>query len=157
MLAVDGTEPVVDVDVAERGELVGEGARSVVVLARLARVEADVLEQHDVAVGRAPTTAARADSPTMSVAKATGRPSSSPSRAATGASENFGSGAPFGRPRWAHTMTRAPASASAVIVGTRARMRPSSVIAADRVERDVEVRPDEDPRAGSRRGEEVVE
>ena len=53
------------------------------------------------------------------------------------------SGAPLGRPRWAHTMTRAPASDRAWIVGTDARMRPSSVIVRA-VERHVEVRPDED-------------
>ena len=35
---------------------------------------------------------------------------------------------PSGRPRWATTTTRAPASASFLIVGTLARMRPSSVI-----------------------------
>ena len=55
-------------------------------------------------------------------------PSSSPSRAATGARENCGSGAPLGRPRWAATITRAPASRSACSVGRLARIRPSSVI-----------------------------
>ena len=76
----------------------------------------------------AASTAAWALSPTVSVAKVTSRPSSSPSRAATGASEYFASGAPLGRPRWAHTTTRAPASDRALIVGTEARIRPSSVI-----------------------------
>ena len=45
----------------------------------------------------------------MSVAKATGAPSSSWSRLATGAREYLASGAPLGRPRWAHTTTREPA------------------------------------------------
>ena len=69
-----------------------------------------------------------ADSPTVSRANATGVPSSSPRRAATGAREYRSSGAPFGRPRWAVTTTRAPASASRRMVGTLARMRPSSVM-----------------------------
>ena len=69
-------------------------------------------------------------SPTVSVANATGVPSSSPSRSATGFSEYLSSGAPFGRPRCAVTTTRAPASASSLIVGTLARIRPSSVIRA---------------------------
>jgi len=71
---------------------------------------------------------ARALSPTVSVANATGLPRSSPRRAATGAREYAGSGAPLGRPRWAVTTTRAPASASSRMVGTLARIRPSSVI-----------------------------
>src|SRR5690606_6606032 len=66
--------------------------------------------------------------PTVSVAKATSRPRISPSRAATGASENAASGSPLGRPRWEQTTTRAPASASACSVGATARMRPSSVM-----------------------------
>src|ERR1035437_282529 len=70
----------------------------------------------------------RADSPTVSVAKATGAPSSSWSRWATGAREYLASGAPLGRPRWAHTTTRAPASVRALMVGTEARTRPSSVM-----------------------------
>ena len=49
-----------------------------------------------------------------------------------------GPGAPLGRPRWAVTTTRAPASGRSRIVGTLARMRPSSVIRPP-VERDVQV------------------
>src|SRR6476660_323310 len=78
--------------------------------------------------GPAAATVDWADSPTVSVAKATSRPSSSPSRFATGASEYLSSGAPLGRPRWAQTTTVAPASARASIAGTDALMRPSSVI-----------------------------
>src|SRR5450631_3336743 len=70
----------------------------------------------------------RADSPTVSPAKATGAPSSSWSRRASGARVYLASGAPLGRPRWAHTITRAPASERALIVGTEARTRPSSVM-----------------------------
>src|SRR4051794_38381765 len=75
-----------------------------------------------------PSTVDRALSPTVSSAKATGAPSSSDSRAATGAREYLASGAPFGRPRCAQTTTRAPASRSRWIVGTDARIRPSSVM-----------------------------
>src|SRR5665647_668560 len=75
-----------------------------------------------------PATTDRADSPTVSVAKATGAPSSSWSRLATGAREYLASGAPLGRPRWAHTTTRAPASLRALMVGNEARTRPSSVM-----------------------------
>lgn len=75
----------------------------------------------------APTTSA-ALSPTVSVANTTGEPRSSPSRAATGAREYAGAGAPSGRPRCAVTTTRAPASASAWMVGTLDRIRPSSVM-----------------------------
>jgi hypothetical protein len=91
-----------------------------------------------------PATTALADSPTVSVAKATGLPSSSLIRPTTGAREYFSSGAPLGRPRWAHTTTRAPASDSALMVGTEARIRPSSVMLLVTVEGDVEIRADED-------------
>ena len=77
--------------------------------------------------------------PTTSPASCTCRPSCSPSAAATGASESFGSGPPFGRPRCAVTTTLAPASTSAFSVGTEAMMRPGSVIVAVVVERDVQV------------------
>ena len=53
--------------------------------------------------------------------------SSSPSRRATGSSEYFASGLPFGRPRCDSSTTRAPRSSSAWIVGSAARMRVSSV------------------------------
>ena len=46
-------EPVADVDVREGGELVGEGAALGVVLARLTGVEAQVLDDRDLAVGEA--------------------------------------------------------------------------------------------------------
>jgi hypothetical protein len=50
LLAVDDAEPVGDVGVGERGELLGEGAALGLVLARLRRVETQVLEQRNVAV-----------------------------------------------------------------------------------------------------------
>ena len=71
---------------ASAGQLVGERAALGVVLAGLARVEAQVLQQGDVAVGRGRPRRARAD-----VAHGVGRrrpparPSSSASRSATGA------------------------------------------------------------------------
>ena len=46
---------------------------------------------------------------------------------ATGSSEYFASGFPFGRPRCESSTTRAPRSSSASIVGSAARMRVSSV------------------------------
>src|SRR3954452_16584958 len=69
-----------------------------------------------------------ADSPTVSVAKCTSVPRSSPRRSATGRSEYLSSGAPLGRPRCAITTTRAPASERVRMVGTLARIRPSSVM-----------------------------
>ncbi len=47
-----GPEGVVDVEVGQRGEPVGQGAAGVVVLRCLGRLEADVLQQADVAVGQ---------------------------------------------------------------------------------------------------------
>ena len=53
VLAVHGAEAVADVHVGELGELVGEGAALGVVLGGLAGVEAEVLEDGDLAVGEA--------------------------------------------------------------------------------------------------------
>ena len=62
----------------------------------------------------------------QSSASRTWRPSSSPRRRATGASECRGSGLPsFGRPRCDITITRAPARAACCNVGTAARSRAS--------------------------------
>jgi hypothetical protein len=59
----------------------------------------------------------------------TSRPSSSPNRAATGASESAGLNSPsVGRPRCEVTITAAPASSAMRMHGTDARMRVSSVI-----------------------------
>ena len=74
-----------------------------------------------------------AEGPATSVANETGRPSSSPSRAATGRSDGPPAArsskvAPLGRPRCARTITRAPRSDSLLITGRLARIRPSSVI-----------------------------
>ena len=55
---------------------------------------------------------------------------SSASAPRTGSIEYFGSGLPFGRPRWLAVTTSAPRSCSHSIVGRAARMRKSSVIAA---------------------------
>ena len=62
------------------------------------------------------------------LASGTSTPSSSPRRLATGARDSSGTTLPFGRPRWAIRMTLAPSSRSAVIVGSAALIRPSSVI-----------------------------
>ena len=51
VLAVHGAEAVADVHIGEGGELVGEGAALGVVLGRLTGVEAQVLDDRDLAVG----------------------------------------------------------------------------------------------------------
>ena len=59
----------------------------------------------------------------------TSRPSSSARRFATGASESSGLKSPsVGRPRCDVTITAAPASSAALIAGTEARIRVSSVM-----------------------------
>ena len=136
-------EAVGDERVGERGELVGELAADGVVLGRLARVEADVLQQGDLAVpercdgglgGLADDVRSRAS---------TGAPSSSPRRAATGASEYLASGAPFGRPRWAVTTTARTGVEQRV--QRRERGADAAVVGDGRaVERHVEVGTDED-------------
>ena len=98
-----------------------------VVLARLARVEPDVLEQQQLAVLQVGRRAAgrsrrRCRARTRPAGRAAGRAGRRP-----GCSEYCGSGAPFGRPRCAATITRAPWSSSRVSTGSDARIRPSSV------------------------------
>ena len=118
----------------------------VVVLARLARVEPDVLEQQQLAVLEVLRRGCARSRRPCRAANSTGRPSSCASRSATGPSVYFGSGAPFGRPRCAATITRAPWSSSLVSTGRDARTRPSSVTLPV-LERDVEVGADEHPPA----------
>ena len=146
LLAVHDAEAVGDEDVGERGERVGELGPLLVGLGGLARVEPEVLQQDDVTRRPAAATAAWADSPTVSVAKATSRPSSSPSRFATGASEYLSSGAPLGRPRWAQTTTRRARLGEGL---DRRDGRLDAAVVGDRlpVQRDVEVGPDEYPLA----------
>ena len=89
-------------------------------------------------------TARSAAGPTQSSANATGRPSSSLRRAATGRRLISGFGLPFGRPRCDARITHAaPASSAYLIVGSDARMRVSSPMT-PLLERDVEVDADED-------------
>ena len=87
--AMRGAERVVHVDVGERGQPLREAG---VVLLFLG-VEAQVLEQDDAA-GGALATARSAGGPMQSSANATGRPSSSPTRAATGRRLISGLGCP---------------------------------------------------------------
>ena len=128
VLAVHRAERVVDIDVGELRRAAAanalRSASSLLVSPALKRR----FSSSATSPSPSPATAACACSPTVSVANATGLPSSSPSRFATGGSVYFGSGAPFGRPRCDTTVTRAPASRSALSVGRTARMRPSSVI-----------------------------
>ena len=129
LLAVHDAEAVGHERVGERGELVGERAALGVVLAGLARVEPDVLQHRDLAVLEAVDGRAGADSPTVSVANATVAPEQlAEACRRPGAASTPGRARPSGRPRWAATTTRAPASASFRMVGTLARIRPSSVI-----------------------------
>ncbi|CAB4344108.1 unannotated protein [freshwater metagenome] len=74
------------------------------------------------------STSSVAGVPLVVAQSATFLPSSSPKRRAAGASEYLDSGAPLGRPKCANTTTRAPRSDNALIVGTLAWMRPSSVM-----------------------------
>ena len=156
VLAVHGAEGVVHIGRRRRRRAAGERGPLGLVLAGLARVEAQVLQQRDLAVtelrhGRL--------SPSRRRCRWRRRPGSRaarPRRAATGCSVYFGSGAPFGRPRCDTTMTRAPASRSAVIVGRTARIRPSSVISPS-VEGDVEVGAHEHAPTRDALGEQVVE
>ena len=121
--AVRGAEGVVDVDVGE----LREGGREGRVVGRLAGVEAQVLEQQHVAVAQFGH-GVLGDPPMQSPDHATRAPSRSARRSRTGSSDAAGSGAPFGRPRCAHRITRAPRSRSAAIVGSAARMRVSSAM-----------------------------
>ena len=108
LLAVHDAEAVADERVAQRGQLVGERAALGVVLAGLAGVEPDVLEHDDVAVGHRLDRRLGGLADRVAGVRPRRRPSSSPSRAATGASEYAGSGSPLGRPRCAITITLAP-------------------------------------------------
>ena len=121
--AVRGAERVVDVDVGERGE----AARQRRVVLRLARLEADVLEQQHLARRRA-----RAPSAVDLVAD-DGRARASPRRrvssrrrAATGASDSSGSRALRAGRGARRGSSVAPRSRSSSIVGSAARMRVSS-------------------------------
>ena len=141
--AVHGAERVVDVDVAELGELLREG---LVVL---------LLFRDGSGGSRAGTPGRRADRrrPSSRRRRCSPRGCAPRRRAArrgarrTGSSESFGSGPFFGRPRWLARMTRAPRSSACLMVGSASTMRASSVMTclpSLLLERDVEVDADED-------------
>ena len=116
--AMRGAEGVVDVDVAQRGQL----ARELVAVLLLALVDAAVLEQHHLA-------GLHRHAVDPIGAQRHRRPSSAARRAATGAEESSGLSSPsVGRPRCEVTMTAAPAASAISIAGTEARMRVSSVM-----------------------------
>ena len=96
---------------------VGEVAREVRVVLRLARVPARVLEHEDLP-GSSRAAPRRTSGPTTSGAWNTRMPSSSPSRFETGASDVSGS-CPFGRPRCEHSTIFAPRARSSSIAGQR--------------------------------------
>ena len=126
LLAVHHAEPVGDeraVGAGQRRELVGP--------ARRARRRSSTSRAGRTGCSPAATTSpaamlgharrrARPGAPGRRAARRAGR---RPARASTS-----GSGPPFGRPRCAVTITCAPSPDSSEIVGTEARMRPSSVI-----------------------------
>jgi hypothetical protein len=88
-------------------------------------MKSQILEQDNARRGRAAS--AIASGPMQSLAKTTGPPISSPSRAATGFKLISALGLPFGRPRCdASTTHAAPASSACVIVGSEARILVSS-------------------------------
>ena len=145
LLAVHDAEPVGDEHVGETGELAGELGRA----PRRSLAVSPGLKRRFSSSTTSPSCGRLdrglgADSPTVSVAKRdVAAEHLAEARARRGPGSTSSSGAPLGRPRWAHTMTRAPASDRAWIVGADARMRPSSVMVCA-VERHVEVGPDED-------------
>jgi hypothetical protein len=144
LLAVHDAETVGDVGVGEGGELARRTRlRSASTLDSSAGLKR-TFSSRTTSPSASAATAAWALSPTVSPARVTGWPEQlTEPLAATGAREYFSSTAPLGRPRWAHTTTRAPASVRALMVGTEPRIRPSSVIVLS-VERDVEIAADED-------------
>ena len=77
--------------------------------------------------GRIAATACSAFGPTQSSTKATGRPTTSATAAATGRSDAFGS-RPFGRPKCESRMTLPPLSAISSMVGLTRSIRVASVI-----------------------------
>ena len=120
---MDGAERVVDVDVRERREPRGE--RRVVRL--LAGMEAQVLEEEHVPIGKR-VHGLFGDRSYAVGRERTGRRELGEARARPVAGSARDRNSPFGRPRWEHTMTRAPRARSASSVGSAPRMRVSSVI-----------------------------
>ena len=123
--AVRGAERVVHVDVGELRQRGREGR----VVGGLARVEAHVLEQQDVAVAQLGDRVLGHLADAVARTRRRARRAARPGARARARSDAAGSGAPFGRPRCEHRITRAPRSRSAAIVGSAARMRVSSPIA----------------------------
>ena len=101
-------EGVVDIDVAQRRELVDEGR----VVLLLLLVEAEVLQQQHVARLQRAAPPSSASGPMQSSAKATGLPSALASGSTRGLSDISGTRLPSGRPKWLSTITLAPLAAS---------------------------------------------
>ena len=153
VLAVHGTEAVADVRIGERRR--GRSAKAPRSASSLLVSPGSKRRFSSSATSPSsrPATADCASSPTVSVAKRRPACRAAPRAARRPApGRTAGSGAPLGRPRWAQTTTRAPASTSALRVGRLARIRPSSVIdrepSAPSASGHVEVRPDEDAATG---------
>ena len=116
VLAVYGAERIVDVQVGKARQVVGERAAFGVVLARLPGVEAQVLEQRDVAILEP------VDHVVGVIANRVGGERHRRVQQLAEAGDDRRKGVPrlrrpLGRPRWAQTTTRAPRSRSALNSG----------------------------------------
>ena len=137
--AVRGAEGVVDVHVGE----LRQRRRELGVVARLARLVADVLEHQHVAGVEVLGERAAPPRRRPPGASVTSAPVSSASRSAAGRIESSGSRS-FGRPRCETSISAAPRPRSSSIVGSAARIRVSSATAPS-FQRDIEVDPDQHP------------
>ena len=143
LLAVHDPEAVGDEGVGEAGEGVGELGALLVGLGGLARVEPQVLEQHDVAVGHARRPRPARSRPPCRWRRSTGRPRSSASRPTTGAERVLLLGSALGP---AEVGAHDDACARLGELRDGRDRRPDAAVVRDRraVERHVEVGPDED-------------
>ena len=119
--AMRGAEGVVHIDVAEFGELLGEGG----IVLFFFLMEAEIFQQQNFAgrgqhgLDRGPDAIGR---------EFDGAAEQFLQFAATGFMLISAFGLPFGRPRWEARMTPAPCSSAYLMVGSEARMRLSLVI-----------------------------
>ena len=139
--AVRGREGVVDVEVAEHGELPGE-VRSLASSPAWKRR----FSSSSTPPGFRTPTAASATSPMQSSANATGTPSSFDSGSTTGLRLIDGTRLPFGRSKWLIRIVFAPPLRSRSIVG-RAHAQAGVVGDLAVVQRHVEVHPHQRPLA----------
>jgi hypothetical protein len=106
----------------------GERLRELGIVRLLRPVEAEVLEEEQVARPQLVDCHLHARRRGRRRSSAPGRPSSCARRSATGFRRSASFTLPLGRPRWLARMTEAPRSSRWMIVGRLARIRVSSVI-----------------------------